>query len=362
MSITATASQKWQNISAGPRQVKDLNRAIGALRSEGQSHDEITGVIGGDERRTTLISMCEPARAEVTALEEAIRTKYGHQVTRENVRAIIADYEAAMPGARKSRPVEDNRRSPEEDAGLKAKIAARDAEYQAQRDAGNAVLTAVMAKAPAGAKALIFAEYHEDTSDLMTDYHGSRTTRTVAIGFRSGSREDFRQLRAAAARFPETAHMASEDALAAWHEANGYRRHDQDTLEHRGNWSMGGGNYLSDHDAASYGTGWVIRSRDFPCSYVGLTEDAIPAAPIAPKSGNGFYDQRGNWIPQAGTGGAVTVSPSSLGREGVVEVRFADKPAADVLEGLKARGFRWARGNRCWYGTDVEYANALATA
>lgn len=345
----SAAIQKWQNVSAGPRQLKDLNRAISALRSEGQSHDELWGVIGGDEHRSTLQSLLGPDRAEVTALDAEIRERFACQVTRENVRDIIAAYAAAMPEARKSRPVEDNRRTPEEDAGLKAAAAEREAKYEAERDAQNALLEQVMAKAPHGARALIFAEYHKDTSDPMTDYFGSRTTRTVAIGYRFSSREDFRALRAAAATFPETAHMASEDTLKAWQAEHNGRAWGE--LEHRDNHSMGAGNYLSDHGWAGSGSGWLIKSRNFPCSYVHLTEDAIPSAPAGPPS------------PAAGAGGgAVTVSPSSLGRDGVVEIRFAERPGDDVLAGLRAHGFRWARGNRCWYGSDAAYAQALATA
>jgi hypothetical protein len=322
---------KWENIDAGPRQIKDLNRAIGNLRSEGQAHDEITGVIGGAEHRSSYITFGRGVRPEVTALDEGIGEKYGYQVTRANVRAIIADYEAALPAARESRPVKDNRRSAEEDAEIKARMAARDAKDRAERDARAAVLAQVMGKAPRGAQALIYAEYHEDRSDPMTDYFSSATTRTVAIGFRFSSREDFRALRAAAAQFPETAHIAADP-----------------DAEHRENYSMGGGNYLSDHGSSRGGTGWVVKSRSFPCNHVHLTQDAIPERPAA--------------VPPSGTAGPVTVSPSSLGRDGVVEVRFAEKPDAEVISGLKAHGFRWARGNRCWYGCDTAYAEALASA
>jgi len=79
-----------------------------------------------------------------------------------------------------------------------------------------------------------------------------------------------------------------------------------------------------------------------------LTEDAIPAAPAVPAT-------------SAGTGG-VTVSPSSTGREGVVEIRFASRPGDGTLSDLKAHGFRWARGNRCWYGSDTAYAETLVSA
>jgi hypothetical protein len=333
---------KWQNVSAGPRQVKDLNKALSALNWEGKTFTELSGVAGGTEHRSTMTSPFGTARPEAGALDVAIREKYGYEVTRDNVRAIIADYEAATAEAAKSRPVEDNRRSAEEDAELKAASAARDAEYEARRQAETAVLTAVMAKAPNGAKALIVAEYREDASDPMTDYFNSHTVRTVAIGWRFTSREDFRALAAAAAAFSETAAVTF--------------------TEHRDNYSMGAGNYLSDHGGAHSGTGWIVKSASLPCQWVNLTEDALPDAPAT--GGPGFYDQRGNWTPQAPTTSAegVTISPSSIGREGVVEVRFAAKPGPEVIGGLKYHGFRWARGNRCWYGRDVAYAEALATA
>lgn len=271
---------KWQNVSAGPRQVKDLQKALSALLSEGRTHTELYGVIGGKESSSAVMHMMGPVRAEVTALDVAIREKYGSQVTRDNVRAIIGDYQAAMPEARKSRPTEDNRRTPEDDAELLATRAASEAERQARQDAHAAVLAQVMAKAPHGTKALILAELHEDASDSMTDYWGTKTLRTVAIGFRSSSREDFRALRAAAAQFPETAHMASEETLKAWQEAKGRRASGE--LEHRDNYSMGAGNYLSDHGGAHSGTGWIIKSRTLPAQYLDLTEDGIPDAPAVP--------------------------------------------------------------------------------
>ncbi len=118
------------------------------------------------------------------------------------------------------------------------------------------------------------AEYCVDNSDSMTDYYDSRAVRTVAIGFRMSSREDFRALRAAAAQFPETAHMADEDTLKAWQQEHNGRAWGE--LEHRDNYSVGAGNYLSDHGGAHSGTGWVVRSRAIGYSYEHLTQDAIP--------------------------------------------------------------------------------------
>jgi hypothetical protein len=339
--------RQWQNAGAGPRQVKELAKAISDLRAEGVTYDEVTGVAGGEERTFTYLSLMSTPRPEVTELDEAIREKHGYTVTRDTVRQVIADYEAALPEARKSWPVKDSRRTPEEDAEINAMAAERQAREQAELDSENTILAQVMAKAPAGAKALIVAEYHEDDSDLQADYRSSRTVRTVAIGFRSSSREDFRALRAAAGQFPETAHMASEETLRAWQEARGTRPGTW-SLEHRENYSMGAGNYLSDHGQADSGTGWIVKSAAFPCKWVHLTEDAIPAA------------QPASAPPAAG--GEVTVRPSSLGHPGVVEVVFPGKPPADVRQALKDHKFRWDGTHQCWYGRDAAYAETLRTS
>jgi hypothetical protein len=347
----ATEQGSWQNVSAGPRQMAALKQAMSALRSEGQTHDELTGVVGGKEHTTSLVSIFSPPRPEVVQLDAKIQADFGSIVTSGNVRQIIAAYEAALPEARKSRRVDDQRRTPEEEAVRQAAAAERQAAEQAERDGENEVLAGVLAKAPAGARALIVAEYHEDTSDSQTDYTGSQVMCTVAIGYRYSSREDFAALRAAAAQFPDTAHMASDAALGDWLEAEGHSAGSVSALEHRENHSMGSGNYLSDHGSARGGTGWVVRSADFPCKWVHLTEDAIPASSPA-----------GPAAPPAPAGsGAVTVRPSSTGRAGYVEVVFTEKPPAAVRKGLKAHGFRWAPSSECWYGRDAAYAESLRT-
>ena len=322
---------KWTNTDAGPKQVKDFNRAVSKLRSEGQTHDELSGVIGGKEHRSSLMTMFGACRPEVTALDEAIGQKYGYQVTRTNVREIIAAYEAALPEARTSRPIEDNRRSPEQDAELTAVRDAQAAEYQAKRAAESAVLAQVMAKAPASAKGIIVAELHKDASDPMTDYFASHSVRTVAIGWRFSAREDFRALHAAAAQFPETK--------------------DTEFTEHRDNYSMGAGNYLSDHGGAHSGSGWVIKSRTFPCTYLSLTEDAIPAQPAQPTS------PAASTAPAQGTNGskpvkATEISPNVLdilsratadGNTVRIKDRLNRADYVAVNEVLAAAGGKWNR-------------------
>ena len=112
----AASPQKWANVDAGPQQIRNLKKAMGALLTEGKSFDELTGVIGGEERRWTMSAPFSPVRPEVVALHEAIKARHGHKVTRATVRAIIADYEAALPEAVKSRPTDDKRSTPEQEA------------------------------------------------------------------------------------------------------------------------------------------------------------------------------------------------------------------------------------------------------
>lgn len=60
---------------------------------------------------------------------------------------------------------------------------------------------------PAWAKAVIIAELEEDQSDIMTDYFGSRTVRTVALAWSKHERDLFPELRKAAATFDPTAFL-----------------------------------------------------------------------------------------------------------------------------------------------------------
>jgi hypothetical protein len=43
-----------------------------------------------------------------------------------------------------------------------------------------------------------------------------------------------------------------------------------------------------------------------------------------------------------------------------VEIRFSERPDADVLTQLKANGWRWSRYSGCWYQRDSESARQFA--
>lgn len=75
------------------------------------------------------------------------------------------------------------------------------------------------------------------------------------------------------------------------------------------------------------------------------TPSTLPTAPSAPP-----------------VSGQILVSVNR-DRDGV-EIRFPAKPSASVIDGLKARGWRWSRFNSCWYqrrkSESVTYAAKLA--
>lgn len=96
-------------------------------------------------------------------------------------------------------------------------------------------------RTPDWAKAVIVAELVEDRSDVMTDYFGSTTKRTVILGFSKHARDLFPELRKFAEIFPETAELATAP----------------DSAEHREKYSMGAGYYLKNGWRNS--TGWQVR-------------------------------------------------------------------------------------------------------
>ena len=94
---------------------------------------------------------------------------------------------------------------------------------------------------PAGFRGVVIAELREDDSDSMSDYWGHNNTRSVVIGFTKTSRNNFNNMRKAAAKFAPTADLATAGKDA----------------EHRENYSMGGGYYLKAGNRHS--DGWAIK-------------------------------------------------------------------------------------------------------
>ena len=282
------AHMKWIAASdLGPRQAKAIKQAIGKLRAENNTF------------------------------------------TPKNYKDIIEDMTEALNELKQNRPVVDERITKEEDEENRQKIALRDMEYKKIQDQRQQMRDELLKLAPSGAHSVVVAELTKDASDPMTDYFASHTEKTVAIGFRYGQREDFKQLQECAKGF-----LSEEDYAKI--------------TEHRDNYSMGRGNYLSDHGWGGSGSGWIIRSYPLDGKYWNIDEIDLSgfkprntAAPVS--SGEG---KPANFNAK--------IQPSSTGKPGYIELHFPSKPEPQVLESLKGAGYRYSKWNKCWYGQETK--------
>lgn len=265
---------------------------------------------------------------------------------------------------------------------------------------------------PSWAEALIVAELEENTSDPMSDYFNSRTVRTVALAWSKSRRDNFAEMRKAAATFEPTAMYGPgcdrytprvvlvdevisngsaywQGSPSHWHselttDDNGssvvfntqaeaeafvaekgepepitFQTKDgeklvhfawkigRESVEHREKWSMGHGYYLGD----SRYSGWQVRKVD--PSYIERSDvDTSRLNAAKPKPAAAHQP-----LVHA-NGVSVTFNEEKNG----IELRFPAKPAASVLDDLKAHGWRWSRFSACWYQRDTEANRAYAAA
>lgn len=102
---------------AGPRQTKLVNKALSDLRTEHNQYVELAGVIGASETSYNYYApFGKTQRPDVTAVQSQIGEEFDYTVTRENFSQIITAVNAALPTLKASRPIDDKRRSPDEEA------------------------------------------------------------------------------------------------------------------------------------------------------------------------------------------------------------------------------------------------------
>lgn len=183
---------------------------------------------------------------------------------------------------------------------------------------------------PTWAKAAIIGELEQDQSDSMSDYYGSRTVRQVLLGWSRSARNNFNEMRTAARNCPMTAPLADLP----------------DSCNHRDNYSMGNGYWLGE-DRYS---GWQVSKM------VIYSEATYPSllteADVFVKEGQ---EQEAQNPPVTGDA-EIRYNQA----KGGIEIHFRAKPSRDVLDQLKANGWRWARFNACWYAKNSATARAFA--
>jgi len=100
--------RRWQPENLGPRQAKAFNDAWSDLSWEAKTEDYISDY-GSGTRTTIGGSTMRP----IATTRDLIYDKYNGIVSAKNVRAIIADIQAATAKMKETRPVIDERRSVE---------------------------------------------------------------------------------------------------------------------------------------------------------------------------------------------------------------------------------------------------------
>lgn len=165
---------------------------------------------------------------------------------------------------------------------------------------------------PEYAKAVIVAEFKNDECGNGDDYYGSSTARRVLLAFSKHTRNLFPELRKAALNFEPTRSLATTGAES----------------EHRENYSMGRGTFLTEGSTYS---GWVISKEV-------IRNGVIEKAEIINVE---------NSLPPLKTSNPTTAKPvKHTTRNGELtitgsEVRYtlSDNITPDDIEGIKSAGF-----------------------
>lgn len=218
-----------------------------------------------------------------------------------------------------------------------AEAARRREAERVEAEAAAAVFHAqAAARMPKDAKAVIVGRLVQDKSDLMTDYHGSTTERTIILAFSTHKRDLFAEMRKAARNSPETAPLADAPASA----------------EHREKYSMGGGYYLKAgyrHDC-----GWKVEKLSLyhGAKSIPVGEWAVPDAVAAPV-------MRADASGKAAIGGAIEISEHIHTKKGF-RMWICELPARveratydALLQSAKASGGWYSRP---WNGTPGGFA------
>jgi hypothetical protein len=426
--MAETTEMKWRPAeNLGPRQAKAFNEALSAFGWEAKTTGEITDFSQGQPSYSTLMfgGAWSPMARE---LMDAIRTKYDPLlVTPENYKAIVADLQAAIAKhAESGRPVVD-RRSTDQERAERDRARQEREEKERVRAAHLATLTKHTYDLPETAKAAkrvlltlwpntVFSvksksysmgySIHASWTDGPTErdvkpvldvfsnkhFDGMQDLETTLPpgewnghlwnfqgGYTSGSRRhSFEFLQSCAQRFSVVTKLPMPTI-----------RQDgsHPFLERDGSGPCGWSFSFYESQTEEYPNGVIARnecSNDTAADVVGQMAHRTSMEQAAFPLGRHGYDEEWDTtqntvykilLGEIGTPpppepaatctqvDGITVS-ENIAKDGV-EVRFPDKPAAEVLERLKSAGWHWSRFSKCWYHKGrtpaaLAFANQLA--
>jgi len=340
---------KWQNSDAGPIQVKRFNEAWGKLSWENRTFVQLSGIVGGEEHRMVMTELCgREQRPDVAAAEERIGTLYAWTVTRANASQIIESIAAELKELEKTRPVRDERQTQNViDENRKAKeeqekARTRKLELFRQTYGNGQKVTAQPGEM------IVTAQICFDNSDVMTDYFDRHATlsQEFALAVVKKQAQTERLARQALAGVVTGGVLAGESFT--WNTEN---------------YSMGHGNYLE-------GKGFELPEelknlrRDVTRGHWEVTFRRAYSSPVEMDAMKGYGSSVPVTDPAPIAVDGITITENNE-KDGL-EIRFSVKPSVNVLESLKAHGWRWSRFSSCWYArrTDAarQFAESLQTA
>ncbi len=146
MTPTTTEQSKWTS-TAGPLQTKAVRTALGELTTEHKQFIQLDGIVGGPERSYSYCSLfSKTKRDDVTAAETIIGEQFSYTITRENYKEIVAAVAAALPALKANRPIDDKRRSADEESQRLQQVENDQRERHAQQQAHNAEVARIVEK------------------------------------------------------------------------------------------------------------------------------------------------------------------------------------------------------------------------
>ncbi len=104
---------KWTS-TAGPIQTKKVNKALRDLSWEGRTYNELSGIVGGEERTHAYTEMFGGTRPDVSNQLTDLGERFRWTITRENYTTILSAIEEACGLAKENRPTRDTRQTVEQ--------------------------------------------------------------------------------------------------------------------------------------------------------------------------------------------------------------------------------------------------------
>lgn len=263
---------------------------------------------------------------------------------------------------------------------------------------------------PRDCQNVIVAERIRDDSDMQIDYHGETVTETVVLAPSKTDRNSFGEMRNAALLIPETrclgpgcgcwrivkkaaqddphnrtrdgyyydpatgadhwttkgeAQAVLDAALAtdaenerklATGESKGFcplipygYEFEDESIEHRENYSGGKGYYMQ----ARQRSPWRIKKR-------GVKWDSETILRALAERNDHFEKPQPAPAPAPVPAGNVGLTENT--EKGGLEIRFDGKPSAQIIDELKAHGWRWSRFSSCWWIKASDDQRAFAQA